>query len=149
MKVILLQDIENLGKKYEIKEVKPGYARNFLIPNNLVKLANKKAQEWLEKEKEVMNVKIEEELKEAQNLASQIDGLELNISVKVGEKDELFESVGVLKISESLKSMGFNVKKSQIDLKNPIKKTGEFPVKVNLDHNLEVEIRVIVSGDKS
>ena len=54
MKVILLQDVENLGKKYEVKEVKDGYARNFLMPKNLVKLADKKNLAWLESHKEII-----------------------------------------------------------------------------------------------
>ena len=148
MKVILLEDIENIGKKYEIKEVKPGYARNFLIPNNLVKLATKKAEKWLDSQKEIITKEVEEDLKKNQEVASQIDGLEVNILVKVGEKDELFESINATKLSEKLKSMGFSVKKSQIELKEPIKELGEFKVKINLDHNLETEIRVIVSKEE-
>jgi|SRR3989344_1376103 len=148
MKVILLKDIENLGKKYEIKEVKSGYARNFLIPNNLVKLATRKTEKWMESQKEIIAKEVEEDLKKNQEIASQIDGLEVNISVKVGEKNELFESINSTKLADQLKLMGFDVKKSQIDLKNPIKELGEFPVKVNLDHNLETEIRVIVSEEK-
>lgn len=148
MKVILLEDIKDIGKKYEIKEVKPGYARNFLVPNGLVKLANKKNLKWLELEKEVVEKRAEEDLKKAQQVASDIDGVEVNIAVKVGPNGQLFESINSSRISEQLELMGFKVKKSQIDLKEPIKKIGEFPVKINLDHNLEAEITVIVSEEK-
>ena len=144
MKVILLQDIENIGKKYEVKEVKSGYARNFLIPRNLVKIAAKKNLKWLEIQKEIIEKQAEEDLKKAQTLASGIDGIEVTITVKVGPEGQLFESINSLKISERLNEMGFTIKKSQIDLSEPIKKLGEFPVKINLDHNLETEIRVIV-----
>ena len=147
MKVILLQDIENIGKKYEVKEVKAGYARNFLIPKNLVKLANKQNLKWLDSQKEIIEKEVEDDLKEVQKMASDIDGIEVGIAVKVGAQGQLFESINNIKISEKLKSMGFDIKKSQIDLKEPIKNTGEFPVKINLNHNLEVEVRVIVSEE--
>lgn len=148
IKVILLQDIENLGKKYEIKEVKAGYAKNFLIPRNLVKLATKKNMKWLEKKLEKEAKKAEEELKKVQELASKIDGLELVFSVKVGEKGELFERIGILKILEKLKEQGFSLKKNQILLEKPITELGEFPVKIKFDHNLEAEIKVIITKEE-
>jgi large subunit ribosomal protein L9 len=148
VRVILLQDIENLGKKYEIKEVADGYARNFLIPKGLVKPATEETLKWLEMQKEIEAKKAEEELKKVQEFASQLEGLEVTISVKVGEEGQLFESITPQKISEKLKEMGFEVKKTQIDLKEPIKELGEFPVKIKLEHNLEAEIRVIVIEEK-
>lgn len=147
MKVILLEDIENLGKKYEVKEIKPGHARNFLIPKNLVKLATKQNLKWLKGQVEILEKKAEEDLKKAQELASKIDGIEINIRIKTGDNGQLFESVNNVKIYEKLKEMGFDVKKAQIKLEKPIKETGEFPVKINLDHNLEAEITVIIAGD--
>lgn len=148
MKVILTQDIETLGKKYEIKDVKDGYARNFLLPEKLAKPATKQALKWLQDQKEFIEKEAEEDLKKAGQLASNIDGLELNIAVKVGDEGQLFESINSQKIAEKFKEMGFEVKKSQITLENPIKELGEFPVKINLDHNLEVEIKVIVTEEK-
>ncbi|MBI2054341.1 MAG: 50S ribosomal protein L9 [Candidatus Staskawiczbacteria bacterium] len=90
----------------------------------------------------------EEELKKIQELASGIDGFEVTIQVKVGEEGQLFESINQQKISDKLKDSGFEVKKSQIDLPDPIKELGEFPVKINLEHNLEAEIKVIVAEEK-
>jgi len=148
MKVILLKDIENFGKKYEVKEVKAGYARNFLIPKNLAKPATKEALKWLEIQKETEVKKSEEELKKVEDFASQIDGLELSFPVKIGEKGELFESINSQKIFEKLKELGFGIKKTQIELKEPIKELGEFPVKIHFEHNLEAEIKVIVVEEK-
>lgn len=149
MKVILLQDIENLGKKYEIKEVKDGHARNLLIPQKLAKAATKEALKWLADQKEVIEKEAVEDLAKAQALASAIDGLEVAIMVKIGDEGQLFESINAQKISEKLKEMGHEVKKSQILLKDSIKEIGEFPVKVNLEHNLEVEIKVIITGEEN
>ncbi len=148
MKVILLQDVESLGKKYEIKEVKSGYARNFLLPEKLAKPATKQALKWLQDQKEFIAKEAEEDLKKAQDLASNLDGLEATIAVKVGEEGQLFESVGGQKISEKLKELGFDVKKSQVGLQDPIKELGEFPVNITLDHNLEAEIKVIIVEEK-
>jgi large subunit ribosomal protein L9 len=145
MQVIFLKDVEKIGKKFEVKEVKDGYARNFLLPQGLVKPATKEALEWLEVQKEIQGKKAEDDLKKAQELASSLDDLEVAIPVKTGDSDQLFESVTAQKISEKLKEMGFDIKKSQIGLKEPIKEIGEFPIKIKLEHNLEVEIRVEVT----
>lgn len=148
MKVILLQDIENLGKKYEIKDVKDGFARNNLLPQKLAKTATNTNLKWLESQKEVIEKEAVEDLAKAQALASAIDGLEVGIVVKTGDEGQMFESINAQKISEKLAEMGFEVKKSKIFLENPIKELGEFPIKVNLDHNLEVEIKVLISEEK-
>jgi large subunit ribosomal protein L9 len=148
MKVILLEDVEKIGKKFEVKEVKDGYARNFLIPKGLAKLATKEALIWLETQKDIEEKKAEKGLKEIQEIASSIDDQEVVIQVKVGDQDQIFESVGAQKISEKLKEAGFDIKKNQIELAEPIKELGEFPVKVKFDHNLEAEIRVIVSKEE-
>ena len=148
MKVILLQDIEGLGKKYEVKDVKDGYARNFLLPQKLARPGTKEALKWLAEQKEVIEKQAEEDLKKSQELASNLDGLELNIFVKVGDEGQLFESITGQKIVEKLKEMGFEVKKSQIKLEEPIKELGEFAVGIVFEHNLEVEIKIIVAEEK-
>jgi large subunit ribosomal protein L9 len=148
MKVILLQNVENVGKKYEVKEVKDGYARNFLIAQNLAKTATKENMAWLEKQQDVMAQEVEEDLKKTQALASSMDDIELNFLVKVGDGGQLFESINAVKIAEKLQEMGFDIKKSQIDLEESIKQLGEFPIKITLDHNLEVEVKVVVVEEK-
>jgi len=148
MRVILLQDIDKLGKKYDIKEVKDGYARNFLIPKGLAKPATQEVLKWLEIQKEIEARKAEKELKKIQEIASAIDDQEVIIPVKVGEENQLFESVTAQKISEKLKEMGFEIKRTQIDLEKPIKELGEFPIKIKFEHNLEAEIKVIITEEK-
>jgi large subunit ribosomal protein L9 len=149
MKVILLQDVEGLGKKYEIKEVKNGHARNFLLPEKKVRAATKQALKWLADQKEVIEKEAEEDLKKSQALAQGLESLELNIAVKVGDEGQLFESINSQKIVEKLKEMGFEVKKSQVKLTDPIKDIGEYPVTISLDHNLEAEIKVVVTAEKN
>ena len=148
MRVILLKDIENIGKQYEIKEVKDGYARNFLVPKGLAKLATKKAIEWAELQKGLLQKQDEEGLKKIQELVSNVDGTEVMISVKIGEEGQLFEKITIQKIIEKLKELGFDIKKGQIELEEPIKELGEFPLKIKFEHNLEGEIQVVVVEEK-
>ncbi len=148
MQVILLQNVDKIGKKYDIKKVADGYARNFLLPKGLAKPATEAAVKWAQVQREIETKKSEEDLMLVQQTATKIDGLELNMPAKVGEEGQLFESVTSQKISEKLKESGFDVKKSQINLENPIKEAGEFPVKIKFAHNLEAEIRVIVTEEK-
>lgn len=148
MRVILLQDIDNLGKKHEVKEVKPGFARNFLFKKELARPATKEAMKWLEVQKEIAEQKAEEDLKKIQELAASVEGQEIIFLVKIGEKDQLFESITVQKIAEKLKEFGFDIKKNQINLEKPIKEIGEFPVRIRFEHNLEAQIRVVVSEEE-
>ena len=148
MRIIFLQDVEKMGKKFEVKDVKAGYARNFLIPKGLAKLATEEALKWLEMQKEIVEKKAEEDLKKSQGVASSMDEQEVIFTVKVGEQDQLFESITAQKISEKLKESGFDIKKNQIELAEPIKDLGEYPVKIKFEHNLEVEIKVIVNREE-
>jgi large subunit ribosomal protein L9 len=148
MKVILLSDVDKIGKKFDLKEIKNGYARNFLIPKGLAKPATKEALEWLKIQKEITEKKAEESLKVFQQTVSTIDGQEVVVPVKVGDEGQLFESVTAQKISDKLKEMGFDIKKSQISLESPIKEVGEFPVKIKFEHNLEAEVTVVISEEK-
>jgi large subunit ribosomal protein L9 len=148
MKVILLQDVDKVGKKFQVKNVSDGYAKNFLFPKNLAKPATPEALKWLEMQEEINRKKAEEHLQETEKVASSIDGAEVVVSVKVGDEGQLFESVSAQKIAEKLKESGIEVKKTQIILKEPIKDLGEYPVKVSFDHNLEAEVKVIVSEEK-
>jgi large subunit ribosomal protein L9 len=144
MKVILLQDVENVGKKFEVKEVADGHANNLLIPQGLAKPATKEALAWLEVQKELAAKLAEEGLKKFQDAASGLDDLEITIIMKVGEEGQLFESVNAQKIADRLKEMGYEVSKNQVKLESPIKDLGEFPVKITFEHNLEATIRVII-----
>lgn len=148
MKVILLEDVKDVGKKFEVKEVADGFARNFLFAKALAKPATEEAMEWLAVQKELLSNVAEGELKLVQETASKIDDLEVALAVKVGDEGQLFESVNSQKIVDRLKELGFTVKKSQVKLADPIRELGEFPVKISFDHNLEAEIKVIITEAK-
>lgn len=148
MKIILLKEVKNLGEKYEVKKVKDGYARNFLIPKGLAKPATRENLEWLKKQKEKIEKEAEKELERVQELASSIEGLEVSIPVRVGEKGQLFEAITPPKVSRKIKQIGYDIKSSQIEMPPEIKELGEFPAKVTFDHNLEAQIRIIVMEKK-
>ena len=148
MKVILLENIDNLGKKNEIKDVPAGFARNFLIPKGLVLIATQENIKKLEEEKNKEQEKSSKELEEMEKQASQLDGMEVVIEMKTGKEGQLFQSINKQKISERLKELGFDINKNNVDLKTPIKELGEFSIKIKFEHNLEAEIKIIVSEEK-
>jgi len=147
MKVILLQDIEKLGKKFEVKEVADGFAKNHLLPKKMVQPATKNALIWAQTQREIAAKSEEKELIEIQKKVSALDGREFVMEVKTGEKDQLFESVNSSKIAELLKENGIDADKKQIDLKEPIKELGDWQVKINFPHNLEAEIKITVAAE--
>ncbi|MDD5569179.1 MAG: 50S ribosomal protein L9 [Candidatus Pacebacteria bacterium] len=145
MKVILLKNVAKIGDKNEVKEVSSGYARNFLFPKKLaIPATEENLLKWEEEQKNAEQ-KAEQDLLEMEKVASRLDGMEVVVEVKAGSEGQLFESVSKQKIAEKLKENGFAVEKNQIVLEEPIKELGEFPVKLELKHNLEAEIKVIVS----
>jgi len=144
MKIILLQDVENLGKKDEIKEVADGYARNFLLPKKLAIIATKGAIKQLELKKEIEAKKAEKELMKIQEIAKNLDGLEIEIPVKIDENGQIYGSITALKLSKILKEKGFDISKKQIKLEEPIKEVGEYDIVVELPHGLEAKVKVIV-----
>ena len=146
MKVILLENVENLGKKWEVKEVADGFAKNFLIPQALVKPATVKEVKEAELRRAEEEARAKKELEKVETLASRLDGYELKVPMTVGEDGQLYASVNAQKISSLLAEQGFRVEPKQIRLENPIKEIGEFPVILEFDHGLEVEIRVIVEA---
>ena len=144
MKVILLRDIKKLGKKFEVKEVSPGYARNLLIPNGYAILADKQSLKRLESQKNIQMKKTEERQKENEKMIKELEGKEIKIDTKIGEKGQLFETINEQKIADKLKEMGFAVEKSNIEINEPIKCQGEYLVKLKLDNNLEGKIKIII-----
>lgn len=146
MKVILLQNVENLGNQWEVKEVSAGYARNFLIPKGLAKPAIEKDIKEAERKLAEAQAKAETDLKQTEEFAAKLDGYEVKIRVKVGEEGQLFAQVSGKQIASALEADGFQISHKQIKISTPIKEIGEFPVTLEFDHGLEAEIRVIVEA---
>lgn len=152
MKVILLKDIEKLGKSGDIKDVTDGYARNFLIPNGLAEAATPSSIKKAEAIKALQVKKAEESLKQTEEMISKIEGMAIKITAKSNENGQLFGSVTPKIIIDALmKELGdksFKINDSQIATTEPIKEIGEHPLIINFDHGLEAAITVVIEPDK-
>lgn len=148
MKVIFLKDIPGTGKKNEIKDVADGYARNFLFKQNLAKPATKEALFEIKNIREKQVRDAEKELKNNQELASKLDGAEIEVKAKVNASGTLYSAVGAAKIVQEVKKqLGLAIEPSQVIIKEPLKDIGEKTVLIKFTHGLEAELRVIVSSE--
>jgi large subunit ribosomal protein L9 len=146
MKIILLENVKNLGKTGDVKGVSDGYARNFLLPRKLAEMATPEALKKAEKLKEQGIQKEKEELEKNQALADAISGKEIVIKSK--EKDgKLFGSVGKKEIIKELKDRGIKIEEEVIVLDAPIKEIGEKEVPIKFEHGIETTIKVIIEGE--
>ncbi|MFH0948589.1 MAG: 50S ribosomal protein L9 [Elusimicrobiota bacterium] len=144
MKVILKQEIKGLGKIGDIKSVKDGYARNFLMPKGLVLPANDENLKIIEKEKiKVAEIKIKE-LAEVTEFAKKLSSVSVTIPVESGEENKIFGSVSSSDISAALKIEGFDIDKKSIILENPLKELGAFDVTVKVHPEVTAKIKVWV-----
>ncbi|MDI6600197.1 MAG: 50S ribosomal protein L9 [Thermoanaerobacteraceae bacterium] len=147
MKVILTEDVANLGKKNSVVNVSDGYARNFLFPKKLAIEASEVNMARLNKEKALEEKRIQKERDEARALASSINNLEVVLKVKAGENGKLFGSVTSKDIADALKEQhGIDLDKRKIDLKDSIKTTGVFELNVKLYQGIDASLKVRVEA---
>lgn len=144
MKVILRQDSESLGKIGDVVTVKDGYARNYLIPRNIVYRATTSSLRALEEEKKQHERQEQKQLKDAEKLGNELEKISITIPMKVGEDDKLFGSVTSQMIADALKEKGFTVDKRTIELEEPIKTLGIFEVPVKLHTKVSAKTKVWV-----
>jgi len=140
MELILKEDVENLGFKDDIVNVKNGYGRNFLIPNGLAMLATESNKKVLaEKIKQSQN-KQKKAIDEAQKIVKKLEKLELKITAKALEGDKLFGSVTSAEISKELSTNGLEIENKYIQLSSNIKKTGSYTVNVRLHREVNFDL---------
>jgi large subunit ribosomal protein L9 len=144
MKVILRQDHEKLGEAGEEVRVKPGFARNYLIPQGLAMSASPQNKKRFENEKKQMNWRKEQEKRKAEELAKELENVSCTITVQVGEEDKLFGSVTSQNIAESLQTQGYEIDKRKIILEEPIKSLGIYSVPIKLYQDVEAKVKVWV-----
>jgi len=147
MKVILQKDIPNLGDAGDIKDVSPGYARNYLLPRKLVIVSNESSKRAVEHQKKLIKIKKDKRKKQSEKIAESFAGMELHIAVQVGEEGKLFGSVTAMDIAKKLKEKGFDIDKRKIIIENPIKQEGEYNVKIKLDEGQTPAIKIIVGKE--
>ena len=145
MKIVLLQDVANLGKGGDFVVVKDGYARNYLIPRNLAVEATPSNIRAAERKKTMGVGKESRAEKEARDLAERLNGLSLILVRKVGKGDRLFGSVTAKDLSERLAEQGCDIDHKKIQLNEPIKNVGVFEVSIKLHHAVLAHLKVEVS----
>ena len=147
MKIILKSDYKGLGKAGELIEVKPGFARNKLLPNGLALRASKKNIALIEEKKKVLETNKMREDASLQDLLKQLSKTEITIEAQVGEEEKMFGSITSNDIHKSLEGKGIFIDRNTILLDSPIKSLGIFHVKIRLskDHECDVKVYVIKS----
>jgi len=144
MEVILREDVEKLGHRGQVVKVTPGYARNFLLPRRIAVAATGANKKIVEQEREAYLRREAKVQNDAQDLAKLLSGVELSISQKAGENDQLFGSVTVADLAAALEKKGYNIDRKKIQLDEPIKTLGDFKVGVKLHKEVTVELPVDV-----
>jgi len=144
IQVVLKDDVEKLGKSGEIVKVKPGYARNFLLPRGLAVVASRGNIVQVEHEKKVAIARAAKLKSDAGAMAKTIEGVAVEIAVQAGEGDKLFGSVGVKDIAEALEKKGQKVDRKKIQLSEPIKTLGEHAVTIKLGYDVTATVKVNV-----
>lgn len=150
MEIILLQDMRNLGHRGEVVRVKPGYARNYLVPQGIALLATKGNRAYFDQQRKKIDARHAQEQQAAQAIADQLAGLTVEIAKRVGERETLYGSVTTSDIAELLAAKGVTVDRRRIDLGGPValKALGEHKVTIDLHAEVEAEVTVsVISAD--
>jgi large subunit ribosomal protein L9 len=147
MQIILQEDVEKLGTRGQVVEVKEGYARNFLLPHKLALEANAGNMKRLEKMRAAFAKKEAVEKADAEKLAELLAGVSLELARKAGENDQLFGSVTSADISEALAAKGFTIDKKKVALAEPIKVIGEYEVPLKLHREVSTTVKLAVKKD--
>lgn len=147
MKVILREDVDNLGKGGELVEVRPGYGRNFLIPRGLAVLANAKNVKELEHQRKVAEAKAAKLKQSAEAVAKRLAETPITLKRKVGEQDKLYGSVTALDVVEALAARGLQIDRRSIDLAEPLKTVGDHEVPVKLHREVIGKAKVKIEAE--
>jgi len=147
VQVILRDDVPNLGKIGEVVRVRPGYARNYLLPRGLAVEANPKNLRMLEHQKRVITAKADREHKSAAATATRLEGLKLVARARAGEEGRLFGSVTNIDVERLLAEKGFQVERRRIALEEPIKQLGTYPILVQVGRAVRATIELTVEAE--
>src|SRR5271155_875469 len=148
MQIILQEDVEKLGTRGQVVEVKAGYARNFLLPRKLALEASAGNMKRLEKMRATFAKKEATEKGDAQKLAELLAPVSLELTRKAGDNDQLFGSVTTADISEALAAKGFTIDKKKITLAEPIKVVGEYDIPIKLHREITATVKLAVKKEQ-
>jgi large subunit ribosomal protein L9 len=144
MEVILREDVKSLGKAGQLVRVKPGYARNFLLPRGLAYEATEGNKKRIAAESKARETRASHDRQEAQTLADELAKVSLTLSAKAGEGDRLFGSITTQDVADALAAAGHHIDRRKLELEHPIKSLGEHVVPVRLHAEVHAAIRVTV-----
>lgn len=147
IEIILREDVRSLGKAGDLVRVKPGYARNYLLPKGFAYAATAGNKKRIEAEAKARAVRLEADRGGAESLAGSLREVTLTLARKAGEGDRLFGSITSQDIADALEAAGHVVDKRKIDLETPIKSIGEHAVPIKLHPEVTADIRVIVETE--
>jgi len=147
MEVILREDIKTLGKAGELVRVKPGYARNYLLPHGLAYEATEGNKKRIAAETKARSVRLQSERAGAEREAATLSAVQLRLAGKAGEEGKLFGSITAQDIAEELGRQGHTVDRRRIELEHPIKTLGEHTVSVRIHPDVHAEVRVSVVAE--
>ena len=141
---MLTEDVPNLGKQGDLVEVKPGYGRNYLLPNGLATVPNEHNLKLLERYKQRIQQAREARMADLRVLAEQIQRVTVSLEANANEEGHLYGSVGAPEISRGLKAQNLNVEPEMVRLEGPIKECALYAVKLHLGYDIETEVKVAV-----
>jgi large subunit ribosomal protein L9 len=147
VEVILRDDVPSLGKIGQVVRVKPGYARNYLFPRGLAVEANRKNLHVLEHQKRVIAAKADRERKSAEGVAQKLNGLKLTVAARAGEEGRLFGSVTNIDVERLLTDKGFQVDRRRIELADPIKQLGTYPIVIQVGRDVRATVELTVVAE--
>ena len=147
MKVILKEDVQNLGQQGDVVEVKPGYARNYLMPQKLATLFTKQEKKSIEEAQIVEKRKLEREKDQLESVLKQVEELNLSLKMQSEEDNKLFGSVTKLDIVKLLEENGITIDKKYIDLSSPIKTLGEHKVNIVFTKEMSASFTLVVEKE--
>jgi len=146
MNIILTENIDGLGTIGDIVKVKPGYARNFLLPRGFAVLADNRNVKELEHQKRQLERKLQRITQAAEVLKGRIEAVTLAVSHKAGEEGKLYGAVTGMELETQLAEKGIEIDRKRIQLAEPIKSVGEFEIPVKLDAGVTATIKLVVSA---
>jgi large subunit ribosomal protein L9 len=146
VRLILREDVPKLGDAGDAVSVKPGYARNHLIPQGKAVVATESSLRQFEHQKRVIEEKLTKELKNLESVAARLQALSLELTAQAGPEGKLFGSVTAQNIAELLAEKGFAIDRKKIELAEPIKSVGEHSVAIKLRGEVSADVKVIVSA---
>ena len=147
MKVILKEDVQNLGQQGDVVEVKPGYARNYLMPQKLAILFTKQQKKSIEEAQRVEERKLEREKDQLESVLKQVEDLSLSLKMQSEEDSKLFGSVTKLDIVKLLEENGVTIDKKYVDLSSPIKTLGEHKVSIMFTKEMSASFTLTVEKE--